>query len=117
MIVIMRRPELMEDEGHFHLLGCFETPDEAIKFVRGYTDNDKGYFRVSSLVRLEDDGHNIFHPLWPESLTGQATRGVKHKGLAEELLRRWATYGELPACFEETFFKVINDYLRIANAN
>jgi len=48
--IVLRKPGLMEDEGHYELLTTCETRQEIAEFCINYTENNTGYFRMSSLV-------------------------------------------------------------------
>lgn len=50
--VVARRPCLMEDEGNWHILALCDTREEVALFVKKFTEDNTGYFRVSTCVYL-----------------------------------------------------------------
>lgn len=48
--IVVRLPCLMEDEGNWHVLAICDDLLEVANFCKKYTDEDTGYFRMSSLV-------------------------------------------------------------------
>jgi hypothetical protein len=54
MLILIREPVLMEDEGNLEVLGVFDNFSMLAIFCKSYTDDDKGYFKVHDIAYIGD---------------------------------------------------------------
>lgn len=64
IVVLVRPPCVMEDEGHTRLIGVYSSWNTAFRALKAFTDEDTGYFKYANVRYMVSGKASDRKPRW-----------------------------------------------------